>query len=102
MSGYLFEKRSISDCLGYGSELVGSGLAGGAAAAFAPGAGRPAAGQAAAPASAELRRGSVCGTAGLQQLAALPETVACRPVSGNPAQLAVTHTVPDAAAPYTA
>jgi hypothetical protein len=33
MSGYLFEKRSISDCLGYGSESVGSGLAGGAAAA---------------------------------------------------------------------
>ena len=35
--------------------------------------------------SAELRRGSVCGTAGLQRLAALPETVARRPVSGlNP------------------
>ena len=39
MSGYLFEKRSISDCLGYGSESAGSGLAGGAAAALAPGAG---------------------------------------------------------------
>jgi hypothetical protein len=39
MSGYLFEKRSISDCLGYGSESVGSGLAGGAAVALAPGAG---------------------------------------------------------------
>jgi hypothetical protein len=37
--GYLFEKRSISDCLGYGSESVGSGLAGGAAAAVALGAG---------------------------------------------------------------
>ena len=33
MSGYLFEKRSISDCLGYGSESVGSALAGGVAAA---------------------------------------------------------------------
>jgi hypothetical protein len=37
--GYLFEKRSISDCLGYGSESVGSGLAGGAAAAVELGAG---------------------------------------------------------------
>jgi hypothetical protein len=37
--GYLFEKRSISDCLGYGSESVGSGLAGGVAAAVAAGAG---------------------------------------------------------------
>ena len=35
--------------------------------------------------SSELRRGSVCGTAGLQRLAALPETVARRPISGlNP------------------
>jgi hypothetical protein len=33
----LFEKRSISDCLGYGSESVGSGLAGGVVAAVALG-----------------------------------------------------------------
>jgi hypothetical protein len=39
MRGYLFEKRSMSDCLGYGSESVGSGLAGGVAAAVALGAG---------------------------------------------------------------
>jgi hypothetical protein len=38
-TGYLLEKRSISDCLGYGSESVGSGLAGCMAAAAALGVG---------------------------------------------------------------